>query len=278
MEKKFNFIYITTNILTNKQYVGSHSTNNINDGYIGSGRYFLRAVKKIGKENFRREILQEYDDAISARSSEGYFIKLHDTLYPNGYNISPMGGIGFKGAEQSSITKEKQSVWQKGKTYVELYGIDKANAMKEKQRQKKLGITTNRRDKKLKDYLIEIYGNEEGMVRYESWVSKQRNAKIGKIQSKETIERRKKSMGAPWNKGKTYLNHPRTKEQINYMRSQMKLSFYKRLDMNKVEIIKNNHSTSSYAEMTRLTGYSINKLKRIIEEKLWETSESSLSQ
>lgn len=54
-----NFVYITTNIINGKQYIGSHATNNINDGYIGSGRIFLKAVNKYGKQNFQREILEE---------------------------------------------------------------------------------------------------------------------------------------------------------------------------------------------------------------------------
>jgi hypothetical protein len=34
MEKKYNYIYKTTNILTNEYYIGMHSTNNLNDGYL----------------------------------------------------------------------------------------------------------------------------------------------------------------------------------------------------------------------------------------------------
>ena len=74
MSKKFNYIYITTNILNNKQYVGSHCTDNIDDGYIGSGRLFLKAVRKYGKENFSREVLEECESDIKAREREGIFI------------------------------------------------------------------------------------------------------------------------------------------------------------------------------------------------------------
>jgi hypothetical protein len=51
-------LYKTTNLINGKTYIGIHQTKNINDGYLGSGLYFLRAVKKYGKENFKREILE----------------------------------------------------------------------------------------------------------------------------------------------------------------------------------------------------------------------------
>ena len=49
MDRKFNYVYVTTCLINNKQYVGSHCTDNIDDNYIGSGRLFLKAVRKHGK-------------------------------------------------------------------------------------------------------------------------------------------------------------------------------------------------------------------------------------
>jgi len=82
MEKKYNIIYITTNLITNKQYVGSHSTNNINDKYLGSGRYLLKVIKKYKIENFKKEILKECSNILQAREFEEYYIELYNTLYP----------------------------------------------------------------------------------------------------------------------------------------------------------------------------------------------------
>lgn len=57
--KRYIFVYITTNLLNGKQYVGDHSSNNIeNDIYLGSGSYFKNALNEYGRENFKREILE----------------------------------------------------------------------------------------------------------------------------------------------------------------------------------------------------------------------------
>ena len=83
---KYIFVYITTNLLNGKQYVGDHSTNNLNDGYIGSGYpYFIRAIKEHGKENFKREILEFFDTKEEAFAAQEKYIIQYNTLAPNGY-------------------------------------------------------------------------------------------------------------------------------------------------------------------------------------------------
>ena len=59
--KKYHFIYKTTNLLNGKFYVGMHSTNKLNDGYLGSGKRLRYSIKKYGKENFKLEILEFFD-------------------------------------------------------------------------------------------------------------------------------------------------------------------------------------------------------------------------
>jgi hypothetical protein len=57
-EKKYHYIYKTTNLKNGKFYVGMHSTDNLNDGYLGSGVRLRRAIRKYGKDNFKIEILE----------------------------------------------------------------------------------------------------------------------------------------------------------------------------------------------------------------------------
>ena len=106
MEKKFNFVYITTNLVTGKQYIGEHSSQILNDSYLGGGSSaFKPAVKKYGKENFKREILEFFDTKEEAFNAQEKYIIEYNTLSPNGYNISPRGGLKFRGSCAES-TKE----------------------------------------------------------------------------------------------------------------------------------------------------------------------------
>jgi len=45
-EKKYHFIYKTTNLVNKMYYLGAHETNDLNDGYLGSGIYIWKVIKK----------------------------------------------------------------------------------------------------------------------------------------------------------------------------------------------------------------------------------------
>ena len=66
--KKYYFIYKTTCIISNRFYIGMHSTNNLEDGYLGSGIFLNNSIKKYGRQNHKIEILEYLDDMISLRN------------------------------------------------------------------------------------------------------------------------------------------------------------------------------------------------------------------
>lgn len=92
--KKYHFLYKTTNLLNGKVYYGIHSTNNLDDGYLGSGCYFYRSIKKYGKENFQREILEFFDCREDLSNAEKNLITEDFVKDPNCYNVQ-MGGEGW---------------------------------------------------------------------------------------------------------------------------------------------------------------------------------------
>ena len=56
----YHFVYETTNLINGKKYIGKHSTDDLNDGYLGSGKAIQQAIKKYGEKNFSRTILKEF--------------------------------------------------------------------------------------------------------------------------------------------------------------------------------------------------------------------------
>lgn len=84
-------IYKIINLVNNKIYIGKNLHNNPN--YLGSGFLIKRAIKKYGKENFKKEII-EVCDKEKANEREVYWIKkLNSTDLKIGYNITE-GGTG----------------------------------------------------------------------------------------------------------------------------------------------------------------------------------------
>jgi len=49
--KKYHFIYKTTNLLNGKYYYGMHSTDNLEDGYVGiNNKILVSILKLVGQE------------------------------------------------------------------------------------------------------------------------------------------------------------------------------------------------------------------------------------
>ena len=104
---EYFYVYIVSNIETKKQYVGEHFTTNLDDSYLGSGIYLNRAIKKYGKSNFKKEILEFCNSKEDAFLLQEHYITKFNTLLPNGYNISPTGGIWKSGGRHGEETKIK---------------------------------------------------------------------------------------------------------------------------------------------------------------------------
>lgn len=82
------FIYKTTCLVNGKIYIGKHEGNE-NDNYLGSGEIFSLALRKYGKENFKREILRRCETLHELRIWEHVYIKKYHSQDLNiGYNIA----------------------------------------------------------------------------------------------------------------------------------------------------------------------------------------------
>jgi group I intron endonuclease len=95
-------------------YVGCHQTDDLNDGYIGSGKHLKRAIKKYGEDNFKFEILYILPTKEEMFKIEKEIVSEEFVKDPLTYNLK-IGGSGgnpgivgaFKGRKHSKETKEK---------------------------------------------------------------------------------------------------------------------------------------------------------------------------
>ena len=86
--KPIGYIYLTTCLVNGKIYVGRHELNR-DKKYIGSGELFKLAVKKYGKENFKRKILRICYSLHELRVWEHVYIVKHKSYIRSiGYNIA----------------------------------------------------------------------------------------------------------------------------------------------------------------------------------------------
>jgi len=83
-------IYKITNLINNKFYIGQDIKND--DKYFGSGKLIISAIKKYGKENFKKEILEYCTDENQMDEREIFWIKeLNATNRKIAYNICEGG-------------------------------------------------------------------------------------------------------------------------------------------------------------------------------------------
>lgn len=91
--KTYYTIYQVTNKVNGKIYIGSHKTNNLDDGYMGSGKYLRYAQEKHGIENFHKEILFVFDNPDEMYAKEAELVDIEFIADSNTYNLK-VGGFG----------------------------------------------------------------------------------------------------------------------------------------------------------------------------------------
>ena len=60
-QKTIHYLYKTTCKVTGRYYIGMHSTSNLEDGYMGSGKRLRYSIRKHGKDNHEKEILELFE-------------------------------------------------------------------------------------------------------------------------------------------------------------------------------------------------------------------------
>lgn len=116
-------VYQAKNLLNGKCYIGKtigslkgRTYGHIHDIKKGSNSYFHNAIRKYGLESFQWNVLYRSNNENDLLEMEKEFIKLSNTMAPNGYNIS-LGGKGSVGYHHSDEAKAKIRKAAQGKKH-----------------------------------------------------------------------------------------------------------------------------------------------------------------
>lgn len=127
---RVGFIYKTTNLINGKIYIGQH-IGKVFDSYLGSGSYFLNAVKKYGKENFRREILRYCNSQHELDVWEMVMIRKYNATDKNiGYNILPGTANDFGSGNPAVILLKGKPMSEEHKEKIRQSSFNKHNGNK----------------------------------------------------------------------------------------------------------------------------------------------------
>ena len=113
----YGYIYITTNLIDGKKYIGKHKSSKFEfNKYIGSGKILGQAVLKYGKENFNCELLESVNNVPTIcfseeelNTSEFYYTALYDCVNSDEYYNLIDGGTGGAQVYASLTESEKES-------------------------------------------------------------------------------------------------------------------------------------------------------------------------
>lgn len=124
---KYHFFYKTTNKINGSYYYGVHNTDNLDDGYIGSGTLLKHAIQKYGIENFEREIICFFDTMDQAFEHERNFVNEELIKNKDCYNIQ-VGGRYFNTTNMVVVKDETgKCFWVSKDDFIYKNGIVKPN-------------------------------------------------------------------------------------------------------------------------------------------------------
>lgn len=113
-------VYMTTNLINGKKYIGRDSKNN--PKYLGSGPAIKKAVGKYGESNFKKVILEVCKSKDHLIEREEYWLNYYDAgknpMFYNMHNFGLGAGAGedhpMYGKSPSEKTRKKMSESQMG--------------------------------------------------------------------------------------------------------------------------------------------------------------------
>lgn len=89
----YGYIYLTTNNINGKMYVGQKVSKRYVSTYYGSGKLLKEAIKEYGKDNFSNKIIDTADSATELADKERFYVEYYKSRYGDEcYNMVSGGG------------------------------------------------------------------------------------------------------------------------------------------------------------------------------------------
>lgn len=129
-QKKYHYIYKITNLFSGKYYLGMHSTDDLDDGYMGSGRRIRYSINKYGVGNHKKEIIEFCKSRKELLKREEEIVNLNEIAKEECINLS-VGGKGPLHYKHTEEARKKISESHLGRIFTKEH--------KEKIRQGNLG-------------------------------------------------------------------------------------------------------------------------------------------
>lgn len=175
----FYYLNQTTNILDGKIYIGVHKTKNLDDGYMGSGKYLKSAIKKHGVTNFSKVIIKYFEDQEAMYAKEKEIINEDFVRRQDVYNIK-IGGLGgwdhIDNSGDNNLAKRVDVRLKIKANHAKLSGEDHPcyGIKLSDERKKQISIATTKQ-------------HELGKVNIKPWLM----SKLGKKDSEETRQKKR---------------------------------------------------------------------------------------
>jgi len=144
-QKTIHYLYKTTCLVTERYYIGMHSTCNLDDGYMGSGKRLKYSIRKYGVDNHKKEIIEFFETRELLIEAEKKAITPEMITDKNCMNLKEGGFGGFsveqqklnaiKSNNKQKLLKETNPEWLKQKS--EKISIGNKKAYDSGQREKK---------------------------------------------------------------------------------------------------------------------------------------------
>lgn len=102
-----HYLYRVTNLINDRFYIGVHSTHNLKDSYLGSGKRIKAEVKKYGELNFVREILSVHQNREEVLNAEKEILTAEILSDPKCLNLKHGGEGGWDFVNSRGLNSRK---------------------------------------------------------------------------------------------------------------------------------------------------------------------------